>query len=149
MTYGQKSHKGRYVPKHPEKYVGDISSIWYRSGLERTFMVWCDSNTNVVSWNSEEVVVPYFSPMDNRSHRYFVDFIIQIKNTKGELRVYLVEIKPFQFTKEPVRGKKKTATFLAEAAQWGVNQAKWGAAKQFCKSKNWEFIILTERDLVK
>lgn len=149
MVYGKDSHKGKYVPKHPEKYVGDVSNIWYRSGLERTFMVWCDSNANVVKWNSEETVIPYISPVDGRAHRYFVDFIIRVKNKKGELKTYLIEIKPFQFTKAPVRRKKKTRTFLQEAVQWEVNQAKWTAARQYCKTKGWEFMVITEKDLTK
>lgn len=149
MTYGQNSHKGRYVPKHPEKYVGDVSSIWYRSGLERTFMVWCDTNVNVKKWNSEEIIVPYLSPVDNKAHRYFVDFIIQIQNKKGELKTYLVEIKPFKFTKAPSMRKRKTKGLIQEAIQWQVNQAKWDAAKQFCKGKGWEFMVITERDIQK
>lgn len=149
MVYGKDSHKGKYVPKHPEKYVGDVAKIVYRSGLERMFMVWCDSNQNVIKWNSEDVVLMYVSPADNRPHRYFVDFLVQIKNREGKLKTYLVEVKPFKFTKPPVVPKRKTKNFLQESVQWSVNQAKWDAAKKFCQEKGWDFMILTEKDLVR
>ena len=109
-------------------------------------MVWCDTNTNVTKWNSEEVIIPYISPVDEQTHRYFVDFVVQIKNNKGELKVYLIEIKPYKFTREPT-GKKKTKTFLQESIQFAVNQAKWNAAKQFCKKIGWDFMVITEKDL--
>ena len=41
-------------------------------------MVYCDNEKRILSWGSEEIVVPYMSPIDNRMHRYYVDFIIEI-----------------------------------------------------------------------
>ena len=77
------SYKGKYKPKKPEKYLGDPTKITYRSLWERRFMVFCDNNDSILSWGSEEVVVPYVSPIDNRRHRYYVDFIVETKNKKG------------------------------------------------------------------
>ena len=147
MAYGKQAHTGKYTPKNPQKYVGNIHNIVYRSSLERLFMIWCDSNSQVLLWNSESMVIKYVSPLDEKPHRYFVDFLIKIKNKEGKEKVYLIEVKPMQFTKEPKPGKRQTKHFLAEAAQWQVNQAKWAAAKQFCKERGWEFMIITEKDL--
>lgn len=146
MSYGEKSHKGRFTPRNPSKYRGDISNITYRSSWERAVMKWCDENSKVSSWSSEEVVVPYMSPLDGRMHRYFVDFLIEVQTARGAKR-YLTEVKPFRFTQEPKIPKRKTRQFLAEVAQWGVNNAKWDAARIYAKQRGWEFMILTERDL--
>ena len=65
-------YKGKYRPEHPEKYVGNSSNIIYRSLLERRFMVFCDRNDSVLKWSSEELAIPYVSPIDNRVHRYIL-----------------------------------------------------------------------------
>jgi hypothetical protein len=147
MPYTKHTYTGRYVPANPAKYRGNLSDIRYRSSVELRFMKWCDLNTNVLEWGSEEVVIPYISPKDNKPHRYFVDFYIKIKNKDGEVKKYLIEIKPFRFTQEPVVPKRKSQNFIAEVVQWSVNNAKWDAAKQAAKRMGWEFMIITERDL--
>ncbi len=144
------AYKGRYKPKNPSKYDGDPTNIIYRSLLERRFMVYCDMNSTILKWSSEEVVVPYVSPVDNRWHRYFVDFWVQYRDSNGNLKSSLIEVKPFSQTKEPKRlegGKKPTRRFLNEVMTWGVNQAKWKAATEYCHDRKWDFKILTEKDL--
>ena len=81
MTY--KSYQGRFKPSNPGKYKGDPTNIIYRSLWERKFMVWCDRNLNVMEWGSEEIIVPYRSPLDRRVHRYFPDFYVKSKNRDG------------------------------------------------------------------
>jgi len=147
MTYSKESYRGKFTPKRPEKYVGDVKSIVYRSSYELRFMKWCDQNDSILKWNSEEVVVPYFSPVDKKMHRYFVDFVIEIMTTKGEVKVYLVEVKPSKYTKEPVPPKRKTRHFIEEVMQWEVNKAKWASARHFAGTKGWEFMLVTEKDL--
>jgi hypothetical protein len=113
-------------------------------------MVYCDTNSSILKWSSEEIVVPYVSPIDKRWHRYFVDFWIQYRDSNGNLRASLIEVKPLAQTKEPKRlesGKKPTRRFLNEVMTWGVNQAKWKAATDYCQDRKWEFRILTEKDL--
>jgi hypothetical protein len=144
------AYKGRYKPKNSSKYDGDPTNIIYRSLLERRFMVYCDTNSSILKWSSEEIVVPYVSPVDNRWHRYFVDFWIQYKDSNGNLRASLIEVKPMSQTKEPKRlepGKKPTRRFISEVMTWGVNQAKWKAATNYCQDRKWDFKILTEKDL--
>ena len=113
-----------------------------RSSWETRFALWCDKNPDIVKWSSEETVVPYISPIDNRPHRYFVDFKIQTRNGK----IFLVEIKPEAQTRKP-ESSRRTKRFLTEAQTYLVNQAKWEYATEYAKRRGWEFIILTEREL--
>jgi hypothetical protein len=110
-------------------------------------MKWCDDNISVVEWGSETIIVPYISPVDNKIHRYFVDFYIKIKNKNNLIEKYLIEIKPEKFTKPPEIPTKRTKRFIDEVFQYGVNDAKWKAAFEFCKDRNMKFVILTEKDL--
>lgn len=142
-----KTYKGRYRIVNAPKYKGDINNVIYRSLWELKFMKWCDTNPSVVEWGSETVIVPYISPVDRKVHRYFVDFYIKVKTTKNTIEKYLIEIKPERFTKPPEIPKKKTKRFIDEVFQYGVNEAKWKAAFEFCKDRNMKFMILTEKDL--
>jgi len=140
-------HKRKYTPINPQKYVGDPTNIIMRSSWETRFALWCDNNPSVIKWNSEETVVPYVCPTDNRRHRYFIDFRIQIRDKTGTLKTYLVEIKPDKQTRPPEVPSRKTKRFLIEAATYMKNEAKWKAATQYAKDRGWEFIILTENHL--
>ena len=80
-------------------------------------------------------------------HRYFVDNIVTIKE-QNNIKTYLVEIKPSKQTKPPVpSNRKKKSTVIYENYTYAVNCAKWEAAEKYAKSKNLEFIILTEKEL--
>jgi len=138
--------QGVYKPVNSQKYKG-AGSPEYRSSWELKFFTWCDKNPNVLKWGSETVIVPYISPIDNKVHRYFVDNIVSIKEG-NDIKTYLIEIKPSKQTKPPVPSKrKKKSTIIYENYMYAINQAKWSAAKKFAKSKNIEFIILTENQL--
>jgi len=110
-------------------------------------MKWCDLNDSVQEWGSETVIVPYISPIDRKIHRYFVDFYIKVKNKTGSMQKYLIEIKPERFTKPPEIPQRKTKKFIDEVFQYGVNEAKWKAAFEFCQDRNMKFMVLTEKDL--
>jgi hypothetical protein len=140
-------YKGRYRVLNPSKYKGNLSEIVYRSSWELKFMRWCDINASVLEWGSETVVIPYKSPVDNKFHRYFVDFYVKIKNKENKIVKYLVEIKPDKFTKPPQIPKRQTKKFIQEVFQYGTNQAKWKAADEFCQDRGMKFLILTENDL--
>lgn len=140
-------YKGKFKPKFPEKYSGDFTNIIYRSSWELKFMNWCDNNASVIKWSSEETIIPYRCPTDNRFHRYFVDFRIQIKSKDGQLKTYLVEVKPAGQTQPPVYQGRKTKRYITEALTFMKNQAKWEAAEQYCLDRGWEFKIITEREL--
>lgn len=118
-----------------------------RSSWETRFAVWCDRNPQVLKWQSEETIIPYRCPTDNKLHRYYIDFRIQIKTKEGLLKTYLVEIKPDKQTKPPEFPGKRTKKYLTESYYFIKNQAKWEAAKSYAKDRGWEFIILTENHL--
>ena len=140
-------HKRKYKPIHPEKYIGDPTNIVMRSSWETKFALWCDKNSSVLNWSSEETVVPYVSPVDNRAHRYFIDFRIKIQTKDGSIKTYLVEVKPDAQTRPPVPPSRKTRRYIQEVMTWGVNEAKWKAATIYAKDRQWDFIILTEHHL--
>jgi hypothetical protein len=146
MTYGKKTYKGRFQPKNPKKYNGDADNIIYRSTWEVRVMKWLDEHPNVVWWASEELPIPYKSPLDNKIHRYFPDFIAKIKQKDGSVMTYIIEVKPLEQTKMPVQ-KKKTQRYIREAATYVVNQEKWKAADIFCQEHGWKFMIMTEKEL--
>ena len=147
MTYTKETMKGLYKIQNPKKYIGDPGRIIYRSSWELKFMKWCDSNPSVLEWGSEELAIPYISPKDNRVHRYFVDFYMKVQESSGKAKKYLIEIKPAKFVQQPKIPARKTKQFLNEVMTWGVNQAKWKYATEFCEDNGWEFMILTEKEL--
>ncbi len=108
-----------------------------------------DANENVVRWGSEEIVVPYVSPIDKKIHRYYPDFIAEIKNENNEVNTFLIEVKPEKQTKRPKKGKKRPKTYQNEIMTYAVNTEKWKSATKLCKDKGWKFKILTEKDLFK
>jgi hypothetical protein len=110
-------------------------------------MKYCDNNPNVLEWGSEEIVIPYLSPVDGKVHRYFVDFYMKVRDSAGRTTRYLIEIKPAKFTKPPETPKRRTRQFVQEVFAYGVNQAKWKSARDFCENRGWKFEILTEKEL--
>ena len=128
-------YQGKYRPTFPRKYKGDYHNIIYRSSWEYKFMVWCDRSSSVTEWGSEEIVIPYISPADGRRHRYFPDFYVKIGRKK-----YMVEVKPLRQTKQP-------KAYITEVVTYAINQAKWEAAKEYCKDRGWEFMLITEKEL--
>ena len=137
----------KWYPKNPRKYDGDPNTIICRSSWEVKVCVWLDTALNVISWKSEEVIVPYVSPIDNRVHRYFTDFFCKIKTKDGTIKSYLIEVKPYKQTQEPAIKKRITKQYITEVTTWAVNQAKFKAATEYCLDRGWEFKILTEREL--
>jgi len=116
------AYKGKYIPTNKKKYVGDPYKIVYRSLWERKFMVYCDMNESIISWASEEIVIPYRSPIDNRIHRYFPDFFIKVKQQTGEIKNMIIEIKPKVQCSPPKVPKRKTTKYLNEVKTWGINK---------------------------
>ena len=141
------SYKGRYQPLYPQKYVGDHRNIIYRSLWERRFMIYCDTNEKILEWGSEEIIVPYRSPIDNRYHRYFPDFYIKYKDNNGKIKKSIIEIKPYKQCIEPKVQKRKTKGYIYEVMEYAKNQAKWEAAKEWCLDRGYEFKVLTENEL--
>jgi hypothetical protein len=148
----RKPHKGKFRPLNPQKYRGDPTNIIYRSGLELKVMLEFDRNKSVISWSSEEVIIPYISPLDNRQHRYFMDFYVEKLNASdGKLEKVLIEVKPEAQTKPPMiqetKTRKPSKRYIHEVSTWAVNQAKWNSAVKYAEKRGWSFIIMTEKDI--
>jgi hypothetical protein len=141
------SYKGIYKPSNPQKYIGDSNNIIYRSLWERKFMYYCDVNENILKWASEEIWIPYVSPIDRRVHKYYPDFYIKYKDSKGDLKESLIEVKPKRQVEGPKPQKRMTQKQMYEIKEFAKNQAKWKSAKEFCADRRWEFQILTEDNL--
>jgi hypothetical protein len=147
MAYGANAYRGKWKPRNPAKYRGNIHSITYRSSWELKAFNWCDTRSNVLTWSSEETIIPYKSPVDGQIHRYFVDLKFTIRNKDGSVSTYLAEIKPKKFTEKPTTPTRKSKRYLEECIMFATNEAKWEAAKKFCDRKGWKFIVLTEKEL--
>ena len=110
-------------------------------------MVYCDLNENILEWGSEEIAIPYRSPIDNKVHRYFPDFYVKLKETTGKIKKYIIEVKPKKQLKPPVKPKRQTKGYIREAFEYARNQAKWKAAREYCADRMWEFKVITEKEL--
>jgi hypothetical protein len=147
MKKNKKYRQGIYKPINKKKYAGGSDPV-YRSSWELKFFKWADSNSRVLKWGSESIIVPYISPLDKKVHRYFVDNFIVFLNRDNKPTKYLIEIKPSGSVSRPTTtGSKKKTTLIYEQRTWVVNQAKWEAAKRWADRKGYEFLILTEKEL--
>lgn len=143
-------YKGRFRPNNPQKYSGDPTNIVFRSGIELRFMSYLDSNPGVVSWVSEETIVPYFDPATNRYRRYFPDFLVVVKHGTGTL-TQLIEIKPLSQTLPPKgtphQDGRKNRRLLKEQLTYITNQAKFAAATEYAADRGWKFKVITDKDI--
>jgi hypothetical protein len=146
MNKNSNYKQGIFYPLSKEKYKGS-TPIVYRSSLELKVFRWLDRNTNIISWGSESVVIPYISPVDNKLHRYFVDANIVLKED-NTIQKYLIEIKPAAQVLPPTKSNRKSPkTILYENVTYSINQAKWAAAREWCKKHNYKFLIITEKHI--
>ena len=141
------AYSGRYKVKNPDKYKGNPTKVVYRSSWELKFMNYCDTNTNILEWGSEEMYVWYKSPVDNKPHRYFPDFYIKARESNGQIKKYIIEVKPQRQTKPPAKPKRQTRGYLREAYEYAKSRAKWKAANEWCLDRGFEFKVLTEKEL--
>ena len=137
------TYKGRYRIKHRSKYRGDPDNVIYRSMWEARCFSWCDNNSSVKNWSSEEIVIPYLYEVDKKYHRYFVDLKITFKDGK----TLLVEIKPEKETTPPKNPGRKTKRYLNEGMTYIKNMNKWKAANTYAKDRGWQFQVWTEKTL--
>jgi len=144
------TQKGLYKPKFPEKYKGNPCNIVFRSSWEYKLMKYFDLSGNIVQWQSEELWIPYRSPIDRKVHRYFPDFLICVVDKNGNKTTKIIEVKPKKQTIPPKlksNGTRPTKRYLTEVMTYGINSAKWNAAKDYCSDRKWEFLIFTEKEL--
>ena len=141
------AYSGKYSPTSPHKYKGDPTNITFRSLWERKFMVYCDSNANVLEWNSEEIAIDYVSPVDHRKHRYFPDFYMKVRESDGSIKKYVIEVKPLKQCSPPKKPKRQTKRYINEAYTYAINQTKWKEAREYCADRQWQFKVITEKEL--
>lgn len=143
---------GKYSPSNPEKYIGDIHNIIYRSSWERKFCQYCDINPNITKWSSEPLPIPYWSPIDKKEHKYFVDYYIQVKKADNTIENWFIEIKPEnQYDiknrpKEPTGNltEKKIRSYNEKLKTWIINRAKFEAATRFAEARGYKFGAINE-----
>lgn len=133
--------RARFIPKNPQKYVGDVEAIFARSTWEVSVMKYFDSHQDVLRWGSEEIVIPYLSPLDNRVHRYFPDFFVEYLDKDGNILKEIVEVKPLHESEERYAKNDRSKDALA------VNEAKWKSASIFCEQRGMKFRVLTEKSI--
>lgn len=142
------AHKGFFRPNNPSKYKGNPTNIIYRSGWELKLMAHLDKHPDVIEWSSEEFCIAYRSPVDNKIHRYFPDFYVKRKGKDSRVEVVIIEVKPAIQCQPPKQPQgKPTKRYINEVYTWGINSAKWQAARSFCAERNWKFEIFTEKEL--
>jgi|TARA_R110002167_G_scaffold330060_1_gene536734 hypothetical protein len=138
---------GKYKVRNKEKYVGNLQECEHRSRWELIYMKYLDSNPNVIEWGSETVVIPYYHPIDKRTRRYFVDFYVKVASRSGMVKKYIIEIKPHSQCFPPKKPKRQTVSYKNKIKAYVMNQAKWKAAKRYADKRDWEFVVLTEKEL--
>jgi hypothetical protein len=141
------AYKGKFRPINPKKYKGDPSNVIYRSRWELVLMKKLDEHPDVLEWSSEEIVIPYRSPIDGKLHRYFPDFYVKRKNREGVIESIIIEVKPYAQTLEPKVQSNITKRYIQEVHTYGINKSKWTQAQEYCKDRGWKFMIFTEHEL--
>jgi hypothetical protein len=139
--------QGLYNPKNPEKYIGDLKNINYRSGWELRFFQFADQNPNIIKWASEPFSIPYFHPIHQNTRQYWPDIYMEYKDRNGRAHKELIEIKPM---KDAQRGKSRNPNQrLKEDVTYAINVAKWTSCKKWCDERKIKFRVVTENQLFK
>ena len=143
-----KTLQGKFRPLNPKKYKGNLGEIYYRSSWELEFMQWCDTQKQVLSWQSEEKRVRYYDAVKKKHRTYYPDFLVKYINSNGEIITEMVEVKPQRQVVGPSPNpKKKTKTWLNQVNTYVTNQCKWKAAEEYCEDRGWNFRLLTEKNV--
>jgi len=140
-------YHGKYPVQNVSKYIGNPYDCTYRSSWERKLMLHLDESSTVISWGSEPFAIPYRSPVDNRMHKYYPDFIVKAKSSNDKYIITLIEVKPYAETNPPKSQGKRKERYIMEMETYLINQAKWKAAEELCKQKGWRFFVATEKNL--
>lgn len=133
--------QGKFNPQNPEKYIGDINNITYRSSWELYFNNYADQNPHVIKWANEEIAIEYYHPFYKEVRRYFPDYYIEYVDKYGTVHKEIIEVKPENqifLSKKPSKNQKIT---------FEINMAKWTACKRFCQMHGIEFRLLTEKQM--
>ena len=148
------NHKsGKYTPRNPDKYIGDMHNIIYRSSWEYRFCIYCDTNDSILKWSSEPVAIDYYNPLDKKDHKYNVDFYIKVQREDQTEQDWIIEVKPENQTKKPIYEGTNTLAKLKSYNRnmqiWITNQAKFKSAKLWAEKRDYKFGVVDENFLFK
>lgn len=142
-----KYNNSKYQPLNESKYIGQYPIVC-RSSWERKYCIYCDNTEDIISWSSEPFEIKYYNPYTSKTHKYYPDFWIKVRKKDGTLQEYLIEIKPKKKLTKPSyptkNSKKALENFHYRVKEYVQIVAKSRAAKEFAKSRNMKYIILTE-----
>lgn len=160
MTFNIKSMKpqknsphdqGYYSVINPNKYIGDINKVIYRSSYERIFYHSLDIDPNVIYWcvEPQELRIRYFNPTKRKWSHYYPDAFCLKKIGDKEMKC-LIEIKPKSKLVKPKQPKdlsdnKKKAQYIRKMNEYNVIDAKRKASVEYCKLKGMQYVFITER----
>ena len=156
-----KYKQGLFIPKNKEKCIklNNQGGLFYRSGLEHKLMVYLDNNESVVHWNTELIKIPYrknawnnqLLEMTETDHTYYPDFYYELKKSDGTMSRVVAEVKPDHETKPPKVPNNPTAkqlkNFEYSLKEYSNTLDKWKYCIEWCKTKGFEFIIITDKIL--
>ena len=137
-----------YQLQKPEKYIGDVNNVFYRSSWELEAFKFCENNPNVLKWGSEEIAIPYSKPTPNggvKPAKYYPDLYMEYRDKEGNIQKVIIEVKPKKQTK--ASRSRNPANKMYENQMYFINQLKWDAAKNWCEQNGIRFIVMTESDM--
>lgn len=145
-----KFYQGQYLVENEQKYIGNKKPI-FRSSWEKRMCTFFDTSRSVIKWGSEIVVIPYIYSIDQKEHKYYTDFYAEIIDKQGNIKKWIVEVKPYKQTLKPKEPKNKTKkamkNYMYAINTYIKNQDKWKYAKEFCDFNNLIFKIITEKNI--
>src|ERR1017187_4615590 len=146
--------KGQFIPKNPQKYLGNTNEITYRSSWELTMFLYIDQHPMILGWLSEALPthtihqgisgIPYRNPLTGKWSIYVPDLFVVYVDKNKKQHAEVIEIKPMA----EVPGYQGKTNKIQKAREI-VNAAKFKAAIVFCASRGWKFRIATENELFK
>lgn len=143
--------QGKYNLINSSKYLGDPTTIFFRSSWEYKLYFYLDNEPRVLKWNVEGITITY-EMMENgkwTTLRYYPDAYCEIQRTDGKIDKVVIEIKPYNETIPPKEPKNLTAKAL-ENHEYRLrtflkNINKWKKAKEYCDKRGLVFFLLTEK----
>ena len=135
-----KGQKTVFIPKNPNKYIGDYPIV-SMSSWELKLMQYFDTHPNVLFWASESLAIPYVNVFTKKIARYYPDFLVIFSDKNGKQRKEIIEVKPLK------EASVENAKTQKEKMTVAVNMCKWQAATKFAKDNGMVFRIVTEKDL--
>ena len=158
-TYDQGNYANEI--KNPNKYIGNLSKIYFRSSQEYKFCIYCDNEPDIIKQGVECVEIPYKIPNEKifengrksiviEDKRYYPDFYIEKKKGNSFERM-LLEIKPHKQTLPPpqpksINNKKQMMRYNIEYENQRKNMIKQKHAKEYCIKMGISFKLLTEEN---